>query len=177
MARERWILDPEYSAVTFSIPHVPGTVRGRFGEWSGALEVEDERYTDAQVRFAVDPASVETGDEEQNREAQSEEFFDAEHFPSITFESTDIVSMDDDGFQIVGILTVHGISRPVRAVAKYIGRAPDLVGRERIGWEATLRIKRSDFQLLWHPALEGAAGVVIGDEVEVNSDVEVVRGA
>jgi polyisoprenoid-binding protein YceI len=177
MARQQWVLDPKLSGVSFSIPNIPGhKVRGRFDRWAGTLDMEAAGFEDAHVELTIDPSSICTGDCETEREAISQHFFDVGHYPAIVFESTDVI-IDGDQAEIVGILTLHGVSRPIRAQASYVGHAPDLEGNERISWESHMAIKRSEFGLRWHPALEDASGIVIGDTVEIETDLEFVREA
>jgi polyisoprenoid-binding protein YceI len=100
---------------------------------------------------------------------------DAAHFPAITFRSRRIEGMPFEGdFRLVGDLTVRGITREVALDVSYEGRVTDSLGNERAGFSARTKIDRTDFGLTWNQALE-AGGVLVGDEVRISAEVELVR--
>ena len=176
MSLIEWVVDPTYSSMNFCIPHLAiAKVRGRFTQWTGALLMSEDGYTDASVELHIEAASLDSNETHRDAEARSSSFLDVEQYPEIFFKSTGVEAANDDGLTVTGDLTLHGTTKSVKVNSKYVGRARDHNGCERIGWEASLKVSRSEFDLLWHPALENAAGFIIGDEIEISCDVEFVQ--
>ncbi|MDA3935795.1 MAG: YceI family protein [Actinomycetota bacterium] len=176
MELNRWVIDPAYSAITFRIPHLTVTkVRGRFNSFSGRLLIRDDNYSDAVVEIRIDSASLDTNEKIRDHEARSKSFLDVKQFPDIIFRSTDMITVRDDGVTVAGDVSIHGVTRAVDLNVALIGRTKDLEGCERMSWESQFRIRRGDFGLLWHPALENAAGFILADEIDVTCEFEFLR--
>ncbi|MDO8963273.1 MAG: YceI family protein [Coriobacteriia bacterium] len=175
MASHRWTVDPTVSSVTFKIGHLAiSKVRGTFTRWGGTLVMDDRGMADSAAEVWVETASVNTHEAARDDETRSERFLDVASFPRIMFRSTAVDVIDPSLLTMTGDLTLHGVTRPVRVEARYNGRAKDGEGRTRMGWEAELTVRREDFGLLWHPALEQVSGFLLGDEIEVTIDLEAV---
>ncbi|MGH7286183.1 MAG: YceI family protein [Polyangiaceae bacterium] len=157
-----------------------GTILGwsheRFARYSGAIELDADDITRSSVSVSIDAASIETGVEDRDRHVRSADFFDVEKFPKVTFRSTAVERGDDTFFRMRGELTIRDVTRPVLLVVEYGGRATDPWGNERVGFAATLRINRKDFGLAWNQVLE-AGGVLVGDRVDIDLDIQGVRFA
>lgn len=163
-----WNFDPSHSTVGFSIRHlVISKVRGRFTKWSGTVVVEGDAPVSAEV--VIDAASIDTAEAQRDAHLRSPDFFDAERFPTIGFKSTGY----SDG-QLVGDLTIHGVTRPVTLAVESNGRGKDPWGNERIAFEATTSINRKDFGLTWNQALE-AGGVLVGEKVDITLEVQAIK--
>jgi len=164
-----WEIDPAHSSVEFRVKHMMiSTVRGRFGEVSGTIEAAPD-YHDSKVRGCVKTASIDTNEPRRDEHLRSADFFDAEHHPEITFESTSVEHAGGGDYRVTGTLDLHGESRSVTFDVTVHGAHGD-----RVGLEARASISRGEFGLRWQQALE-TGGVVVGDEVRIAVDVSAVR--
>src|ERR1700761_3950225 len=148
-----WIVDPAHSSVEFAVKHMGiANVRGKFTEFEGTLEVA-ATLADSRAYGNVKVASITTNDEQRDAHLRSPDFFDAERYPEITFESTRVEAIDDDSSQIFGRLTMHGVSREVKLDVVFSGTDQDPWGNTRAGLEAVGSIMRSDFDMKFNQAL------------------------
>src|SRR5919109_1048250 len=169
-----WRVDPVHSHVEFSVRHLMiATVRGRFGELAGTLTGDDNYPETASIEITIPAASIDTREPQRDAHLRSADFFDIEKYPAITFRSTRIDNVKGDHFTLVGDLTMHGVTREVALDVTAEGRATDPWGGQRAGFTATGKVKRSDFGLTWNQALE-TGGVVVGDDIKISLDVELV---
>ena len=169
-----WIVDPAHSSVEFAVKHMGiASVRGRFSEFEGRLEVAS-RLADSRVYGKVMVASITTNDEQRDAHLRSEDFFDVEKFPEIAFESTRIEAIDDESSQIFGNLTMHGVTREVKLDVVISGSDEDPWGDTRAGLEAVGWIMRSDFDMKFNQAL-GSGNLLVGDMVTISLDISAIR--
>lgn len=171
-----WEVDTSHTTVGFAVRHMMvTTVRGGFGAFSGTVEVTDGKPETARIKITVDTASVDTREARRDQHLRSADFFDVEQFPTMIFESETVEAMGADGLRVSGKLTLRGVTRPVVLdVTDLTQPITDPGGNQRVGASATARIKRSEFGLTWNRAME-AGGVVVGDEVTIQVDVQLVR--
>jgi polyisoprenoid-binding protein YceI len=173
-AQTTWSIDAAHSSVEFAVKHLMiSTVRGRFPDLTGTVQLDSEHPNNSTIDVAVNVASIDTRQEQRDEHLRSADFFDVANFPALTFKSTR-VRRDGDDFQIDGELTIRGVTRPVTLHATEEGRTRDPWGGERIGYSATTKINRRDFGLTWNQVLE-AGGFAVGDEVKITVDVELVK--
>jgi polyisoprenoid-binding protein YceI len=173
-ATTTWKIDPAHSAVEFAVRHMMiTTVKGRFTESTGTLDVNEADPTRSKVDFVIQAASIDTREPQRDAHLRSADFFDVEKHPTIRFHSTRIEGSPED-FKMTGDLTIHGVTRPVTLDVTFEGRAKDPWGGERLGYSATGKIKRGDFGLTWNAALE-TGGFLVGDEVKMTFDIELVK--
>jgi polyisoprenoid-binding protein YceI len=165
-----WVIDPAHSAVTFSVRHLVSKVRGRFNDLEGRIEVA-ESCDACSAAVSAATASVDTGTPMRDDDLRSERFFDVEAHPRLTFTSTAVAEIDGR-LEVVGALTIRGVTREVRLDAEFAGLdETGLQGEPRLGFTGRTRVRRTDFGVGAPP--EGGGGkVVIGDVVEVEVDVE-----
>ncbi len=167
-----WKLDPVHSAVEFQVKHLGiANVRGQFKEFEGTLDVEADGV---RAYGTVNVASVDTREPQRDAHLRSPDFFDAEQFPQITFQSTSVAPIDEDTFLIEGDLAIHGVTRPIRLTATLEGTETDHEGNPRVGLSANGQINRSDFDMKFNMAL-GSGNVVVGDKVKITLEVSAVR--
>ena len=177
MAQTKWNIDLSHSGVNFSIRHmVVSKVRGRFTKFSGLLNLDDEDITRSVVEATIDASSIDTGTEQRDAHLRSADFFDVEKYPELRFRSVRIEKLDDDRFRVVGELTIRDVTREVTLDVEGGGRAKDPWGNERTGFVAKTTLDRKDFGLKWNQALE-AGGVLVGDRVDIELDVQGVKAA
>jgi polyisoprenoid-binding protein YceI len=168
-----WSVDPAHSSVEFSVKHMGiANVRGKFTEFEGTLEMTEELAA-SRVRGAVKAASIDTGESERDEHLRSPDFFGAEEFPEITFESTHIEAIDEDTSRVLGNLTMHGITREVRLEVAIQGTDIDPWGNTRAGLEVVGKLKRSDWDMKFNQAL-GSGNMLVGDKVGVSLDISAV---
>jgi len=177
MAQSKWNIDLSHSGVNFSIRHmVISKVRGRFAKFTGVLNFDDEDITRSVVEATIDASSIDTGVEQRDAHLRSADFFDVEKYPELRFRSTRIEKLDEDRFRVVGQLTIRDVTREVALEIEGGGRAKDPWGNERTGFVAKTTLDRKDFGLKWNQALE-AGGVLVGDRVDIELDVQAVKAA
>lgn len=166
-------LDPAHTTVEFVVRHLMITkVRGRFTAFDGEVELSAAGDLPTRIQARIDAGSIDTREEQRDAHLRSADFFDAEKYPQLTFESTRIDGTPDD-FTIDGKLTIHGVTRDVTLAGSFEGRVTDPWGGVRVGYSANGKINRKDFGLNWNAALE-TGGVVVGDDVRIELNVEAV---
>ena len=165
-----WNIDPVHSHIQFSVRHLMvSKVRGSFKSFSGTVTVP-ENPLDASVQVSIDPASIDTGDENRDAHVRATDFFDVDKHPHAEYASTAIRPAGDD-YVVEGNLTFHGVTRPVELELEFNGVVADPWGNTRAGFTASTEVNRHDFGVDFSAPLE-AGGVMIGDKVKINLDVE-----
>jgi len=173
--RTTWAIDPAHSSVEFSIKHLMiTTVKGRFPGVAGSVTLDETNLANSAVDVTIDAASIDTREPQRDAHLRSADFFDVDKFPTLTFTSRRVTDVAGDRFRLIGDLTIRGITREVILAVTAQGRARDPWGGERAAFAATTKIKRSDFGLLWNQALE-TGGVVVGDDLKIALDAQVIR--
>ena len=174
-ATTTWQIDAAHSHVEFAVKHLMiATVKGRFGAVSGAVTTNGDGVAGAAVDVTIDASSVDTREPQRDTHLRSADFFDVATFPAITFRSTRVVPAGDGALTLTGDLTIHGVTRPITLAVTDEGAAKDPWGGDRRAFSATGRLSRKDFGLTWNQALE-AGGVLVGDDVRISLEVELVR--
>jgi len=171
-----WTIDPAHTAVSFGVRHMMvSTVRGHFQKVSGNVLWDAKNPEKSTVSIDVDIASIDTREAKRDEHLRSADFFDAAQFPKMTFRSTKVVKKGDEEYELVGDLTIKGVTRSVTLqVEGPTAEHADPWGFVRMGASAKGKIKRSDFGMTWNAALE-MGGVVVGDEVKIELEVELQR--
>lgn len=170
-----WTIDPAHAEIGFAVRHLMiATVRGRFGAVTGTVTVDEQDPKRSTVDVTVDVSSIDTRQEMRDNHLKSPDFFDVEQYPTMHFVSKRIDGDVNDEFRITGDLTIRGVTREVTLTATLEGRTRDPWGNERAGFSVSGKINRHDFGLNWNQALE-TGGVMVGDEVKLTIDVELVH--
>jgi polyisoprenoid-binding protein YceI len=170
-----WRIDPAHTHVEFAVRHLMiTTVKGRFNEVTGTVVSNDDQAAKGDVNITINAASIDTREPQRDAHLRSADFLDAEKFPAITFKSRRIEVVKGDDFKLAGDLTIHGVTQEVVLDVTSEGRAKDPWGGERAGFTATTKIKRGDFGLTWNQVLE-TGGVLVGDDVKISIDVELLK--
>jgi polyisoprenoid-binding protein YceI len=173
-ARTTWRIDPAHTEVGFSAKHLMiTTVRGRFGEVSGTIELDESDLANSGVEVKVGAASVDTGTPDRDTHLRSADFLDVEAHPWLTFRSRRVEPDREGKFRVVGDLTIRGVTREVTLGVSDEGRVIDPWGGTRASFSATTAIDRRDWNLTWNAVLE-TGGVLVGNEVKIALEVQAV---
>lgn len=171
-----WDIDPAHSVVGFSVRHMMvSNVRGEFTKLTGSLEGKGTDVTTAKISVTIDATSVSTHEPKRDAHLSSPDFFDVAKYPALTFVSKKVEKAGEGKLKVTGALMIHGVTKEV--VLDVEGPTPEMKdpwGGIRVGAHATTAINRKDFGLLWNKTLE-AGGVLVGDEVAITIDVELVK--
>jgi polyisoprenoid-binding protein YceI len=177
MAIEKWEIDSGHSGINFSVRHlVISKVRGKFARWSGSIEAPTEDASKAALKVTIDASSIDTGVADRDTHLKSGDFLDVANFPEITFEGRRVEKTGKGLLRVTGDLTLHGVTKKVVLDVEDAGRTKDPWGNVRAGFAAKTSLDRKDFGLTWNQALE-AGGVVVGERVDVEIEVEAVKQA
>jgi polyisoprenoid-binding protein YceI len=169
-----FVIDPNHTRVGFTVRHLMiSKVRGGFTGTSGSITVAEDPLQSV-VDIEIDASTIDTGVADRDNHLRSGDFFLAEEFPTMTFESTRVSGGAGGTFEIVGNLTLKGVTREVTLEAELEGVAISPQGAEIIGFAATAQINREDFGLTYNMALE-TGGVMIGKDIKIEIEGEAVR--
>lgn len=172
-----WAIDASHSKVSFKVKHLMiSNVLGSFKEFEGQVTTSGNDFTSTAVNFSLNTASVDTEVTDRDGHLKSPDFFDAEKFPKITFEGSGMKDLGDDMYELEGQLTIKGVSKSVKLSVEYGGIMSDPWGNVKAGFSISGKINRKDWGLNWNAALE-AGGVLVGEEVKINCDIELVKAA
>jgi len=171
-------IDSQHTGAHFKVRHMMiSNVKGEFSRIAGSVEFDSSNLAASRVEATIDSASVNTREPQRDSHLKSHDFLDVGRYPKITFVSTKIVSTGVDSYEITGDLTIRGVTREVTLyVDSVTPEIKDPEGLLRLGASATTRIARKDFGLTWNAVLE-SGGFVLGYEVDITIDVELVRKA
>jgi polyisoprenoid-binding protein YceI len=174
-AKTTWVIDPSHSEIAFKVKHLMiSNVKGSFGEFSGQLITDGEDFSTSEISFQINPASITTGAADRDGHLKSPDFFDVENFKEITFSAGKLAKKGDDEFTLTGDLAIRGVSQPVKLDVEYGGLMTDPWGNVKAGFTINGKISRNAFGLTWNAALE-AGGVLVGDEIKLNLDVQLLK--
>ncbi|MEU2021238.1 YceI family protein [Streptomyces sp. NPDC016469] len=172
-----YTIDPAHSSIGFTVRHAMVTnVRGSFAEHEGSLKLDGSDPANSTASIVVKIASVDTGIKDRDGHLVSGDFFDAEKFPLMTFRSTSAEQLGGDKYRVTGDLTIKDVTRPLAIDLEFNGSAKDVYGNERVGFEGSAEILRSDWGLTWNAALE-TGGVMVSDKVKLNFDISAIKAA
>ncbi len=172
-AQEIYTIDPNHSNVAFKVRHLVSKVGGEFTKFDGTITADFSNLDVSGVQFSIQAASLDTRNEDRDNHLRSVDFFDVEKYPEITFTSTKVTKIDNDSYAVAGILTMHGVSKSITLTVDYLGEMTAM-GGTRAGYELSTTLDRKDFGVSWNRALD-TGGFILGDEVGVNINLEVVK--
>ncbi|MEP6512662.1 MAG: YceI family protein [Parafilimonas sp.] len=169
-----WKADKVHSMVKFSVTHLlVSEVDGSFKLFEGTMETSKPDFSDAKINFTVDINSLSTDNENRDSHLKSDDFFNAEKYPSIKFEGTSFTPLGENKYKLEGNLTIRDVTKPVTFDVVYGGMA-NAMGSTRAGFKAKTTINRFDYNLKWDKATE-AGGLVVSKEVDITVNVEMVK--
>jgi polyisoprenoid-binding protein YceI len=172
-----YTIDPTHSEIGFSVRHaMVTTVRGQFAEYDGKLQLDGANPAASTAEVTIKVVSIDTNQEQRDGHLRTGDFFDAEAHPEITFTSTAAEQVDAETYRLTGDLTIKGTTKPVSIDFTFNGAAKDLYGNERVGFEGSTTINRTDWGLSYNAALE-TGGVLIGEKVKLSFDISAIKAA
>ena len=172
-----WNVDASHSVAEFAVKHMMiATAKGRFATLEGAIEIDEANPLASSVTATIDVASIDTKDEQRDAHLRSDDFFNAEKFPKITFASKRVERVDADNYRVLGDLTIRDVTKEVVLDTEFGGQVADPWGNQRAGFMATTQVNRKEFGLKWNNLLETGA-VAVGDKVKITLHIEAVRAA
>ena len=173
--RTSWTIDPAHTEVGFAVKHLMiSTVKGRFTDVRGTIRMDERTPAGGEADVSIGVTSITTGNADRDAHLRSADFFDAERFPTIRFQSRRVEPGAQGSFLLHGDLTIRGVTRPVSLEVHAEGTVQDPWGSRRAGFSGALRIKRSDFGITWNQLIE-AGGVAVGDEVRITLEAELIQ--
>jgi polyisoprenoid-binding protein YceI len=175
-ATSTWQIDPNHSAAQFAVRHLAiSTVRGAFTKVSGTVQLDDKDVSKSSVNVTIDAASVDTRVADRDKDLRSDRFFDVEKYPTLTFKSTRVEQVEAGKLKVTGDLTIHGVAKQVVLdVEGPTAPVKDPWGNQRAAANATTKINRQDFGVKWNAKMD-SGGLVVGDDVAITIDVELVQ--
>jgi len=170
-ANDIYKIDPVHSSISFKVRHFFSYVNGNFKKFDGTIEVDPDHPEKSSVTATIDVASIDTKDENRDADLRSDHFFDVTKYPTITFKSKSVKQTGPDGGDVMGDLTMHGVTKEFTLHVKFLGKGKGMGEKSISGWQVTPEpIKRSEYGLNWTKMVEGTA--VVGEEVTIAIDVE-----
>jgi polyisoprenoid-binding protein YceI len=175
-ATSTWQIDPQHSSAQFAVRHLGlSTVRGAFSKLSGTMVLDDQDITKSSVEVTIDVNTMDTREPDRDKDLRSERFFDVAHFPTMTFKSKKVEQLAPGKLRVTGELTIRGTSREVTLdVDGPTAPVKDPWGNQRLAATATTKINRQDYGVKWNAKLDNG-GVVVGDDVNITLDVEMIQ--
>jgi len=174
--KSKWTIDPQHSEISFKVKHLMiSNVRGRFREFNADIQVYNDDFSTAEIDLWINTASITTDDPKRDEHLKSVDFFDAENFKEITFISTLMEKTSKENvFNLLGELTIKGITQPVAVEVNFGGIVTDPWGNEKAGFSVYGKVNRKDWGQNWNTALDNG-GYLVGDEVSIHCEVELIK--
>ncbi len=170
----KWTLDKAHSNVKFSVTHlVVSETEGTFKLFNGSMENSKPDYSDAKISFNVDVNSINTDNEKRDAHLKGDDFFNAEKYPAMKFESTSFSPEGGNKYKLTGNVTIRDVTKPVTFDVTY-GGTVNAMGGTRIGFKAKTTIDRFDYNLKWDKTIE-TGGMVVSKEVDITVNVELKK--
>lgn len=165
-------LDVAHSNVGFSVRHLGvSNVRGAFKEFTGSFDFDPANPEVWKVEATIQAGSIDTRNDKRDEHLRSPDFFDAANHPTLTFHSTGLKAVEGERYQLMGDLTMRGVTKPIVLDLELLGTVKDPGGNQRAGFSATCKINRQDFGLAWSKAIE-TGGLVVANEVTITIEAE-----
>ena len=175
-ATERYNVDPDHSIVGFSVVHmVVSKTTGRFKDYTGFIEMDPEAKTVKSIEAVIHTPSLDTNHGKRDTHLRSPDFFNVEKFPTMTYKMKSYEKLGDNQYRATGDLTLLGMTKEIVLTGTFNGLVPkDPMGNSRAGFSAHGKINRQDFGMKWSKVLDNG-GLVVGDDVDINLEIEVIK--
>ena len=168
-----WQLDPTHSELGFKVKHLMITnIKGEFRNFSAEIDGED--FSKAAISAMIDTSSIFTNEDNRDAHLKNADFFDVDNHKEMTFKGSSIAKIDDENFELTGLLSIKGISKEIKLGVEYGGTSTDPWGNEKMGFSINGKINRSDYGLNFNAPLE-TGGFLLGEEVKISADLQFVK--
>jgi len=175
MATTKWVIDIAHSEVLFKVKHLMVTnVTGQFSSFEGTVEADYDDFSNAVIQFTADVNTISTNNEQRDQHLKAADFFEADKFPQIKFVSTKLTKKSDEDYELVGDLTIKGITKPVVLKVEFSGIVQDPWGNTKAGFNLNGKINRKDFGLTFNAVTE-TGSVLLSDEVKLLAEVQLLK--
>lgn len=164
-------IDETHTTVGFKVKHLFSKVQGQFKKFEGTFAYDPTDLTQWKASAVIDAASIDTNVQKRDAHLRSKDFFETETYPTIAFESTGARDLQGSTAKLDGVLTIHGVAKPVTLDVEIHGEGVDPWGNTRLGLTATTKINRKDFGLIWNEVLESGQ-LLVGEDIEITLEVE-----
>ena len=168
-----WQLDPTHSELGFKVKHLMITnIKGEFRNFSAEIDGED--FSKAAISAMIDTSSIFTNEDNRDAHLKNADFFDIDNHKEMTFKGSSLTKIDDENFELTGMLSIKGISKEIKLGVEYGGTSKDPWGNEKMGFSINGKINRSDYGLNFNAPLE-TGGFLLGEEVKISADLQFVK--
>lgn len=168
-----WQLDPTHSELGFKVKHLMITnIKGEFRNFSAEIDGED--FSKAAISAMIDTSSIFTNEDNRDAHLKNADFFDVDSHKEMTFKGSSLTKIDDENFELTGMLSIKGISKEIKLGVEYGGTSTDPWGNEKMGFSINGKINRSDYGLNFNAPLE-TGGFLLGEEVKISADLQFVK--
>ena len=175
MAKQKWVIDPIHSDVSFKVRHMMITnVTGTFDVFEGTMLSDKPDFSDAEISFEAEIASINTRNNQRDEHLRSNEFFNASEAPKITFKSEQFKQLGNGLAELIGTINIRNVSKPITLKAEHTGTVVDPWGQVKAGFELSGSINRSDFGLHWNASSEDGV-IVLAEEVKLMINAQLVK--
>ena len=174
--KTKWVIDPQHSEINFKVKHLMITnVKGEFKNFSGDVLTSGDDFDNASITVHIDASSIFTNSDDRDTHLKGSDFFDVENFKEITFVSKSFKKISDDEYKLVGDLTIKDVTNEVSLNVEFGGINTDPWGNVKAGFSMVeQKINRKDWGLNYNAVLE-TGGVLVGEEVKINIEVELLK--
>jgi polyisoprenoid-binding protein YceI len=177
MPSTQWVIDPLHSEVHFKVKHLMiATVTGTFTSYTAEMKSDATDFSDAQISFSADIASISTGNDQRDGHLKSDDFFNAEQFPTMRFASSGLRSTGNNTYVLAGDMTIRDVTKSIELTVEYGGTMVDFYGNTKAGFDIVGKLSRKEFGLKWDAVTE-AGGVVVSDEVRLVLSIQMQKVA
>lgn len=174
--KTKWAIDKTHSEIEFKIKHLMiSNIKGSFKEFDGSIYTTGENFMSSEIDFCLNPASIQTGDEERDKHLKGADFFDVTNHKKITFVGDSFVKVDRVGhYELYGGLTIKGITKQIKLHVEFGGMMKDSWGNEKVGFTIHGLIDRNDWDLTWNSSLQ-AGGLLLSEQVAISCEVQLIK--
>lgn len=174
VAQDVYKIDAAHSEVAFKVRHILSKTPGRFSKFEGVISVNAKEMAKSTVDVTIDAKSISTDNPNRDQHLNSPDFFDTAKFPTLTFKSTAVADKGNGQLEVTGDFTMHGVTKRIVVPVVALGATKDPWGNVRGGWEASFKVNRKDYGIVWNKVLDNGSGM-LGDEVEISLNFEGVK--
>ena len=175
MSTTRWIIDPTHSEIGFKVKHMMFTnISGKFTKFDASIESDTIDFENAKIEFTGAIDSISTGNADRDKHLISPDFFDSAQFPEIKFTATSFTKINDGKYDLIGDLSMHGVTQSIKMPTEFSGLMTDPWGNTKLAFSLEGKINRKDWGLNWNSALE-TGGVLVGEEVRLITELQFVK--